>query len=94
MNNNIMIKIGITGSIGMGKSTVSKMFRLIGIPVFDSDYEVNQLLNHDDKTHEKIKNVWPNAFDDKTKTVNREILRKIIFAKNTEKKGWKIFYTH
>ena len=29
--------IGITGSIGMGKTTVSSMLKLLGIPIFDSD---------------------------------------------------------
>ena len=39
-----MIIIGITGSIGMGKTTVSNMLRFLKIPVFDSDQQVRKIL--------------------------------------------------
>jgi dephospho-CoA kinase len=42
-----MLKIGITGNIGSGKTTVSKVFELLGIPVFYADFHAKKVMTHD-----------------------------------------------
>ncbi len=40
-----MIKIGITGGIGSGKSTICKVFKLLGAPIFEADFIAKELIN-------------------------------------------------
>jgi len=49
-----MIRIGITGGIGSGKSTVCRLFGLLGIPVYDSDRRARQLMNEESALKENI----------------------------------------
>lgn len=49
-----MIKLGITGGIGSGKSTVSTLFRLHGIPVYNADEETKLLNNNSPIIREKL----------------------------------------
>jgi len=51
-----MIKIGILGDIGSGKSFVAKQF---GFPVFDADYEVRKIYKKDKKCYIKLKKAIP-----------------------------------
>ncbi len=43
----LMKKIGITGGIGSGKTTVCDIFKLLGVPVFHADFEAKYLQNYD-----------------------------------------------
>ena len=45
-----MIKVGSTGGIGSGKSTVARVFRTLGVPVFEADAEGRRLLSEDERT--------------------------------------------
>ena len=79
--------IGITGSIGMGKSTISSMLLKIGIPVFDSDAEVGAVLSNNVKIINQIYKRWPIAivFNKDKKIVNKKILGDIIFKTAKDK---------
>lgn len=49
-----MMKIGITGGIGSGKSTVCRLFEQRGVPVYDSDAQARRLMQEDTALREKI----------------------------------------
>jgi len=49
-----MLKIGITGSIGAGKSTVAGIFKVLGVPVFDADATAKNILNTDPVLRDQV----------------------------------------
>jgi len=53
------IVLGLTGSIGMGKSTVAAMFRKLGVPVFDADAAVHALQGPDGHLVAQIEALFP-----------------------------------
>lgn len=52
MNNSF--QVGVTGGIGAGKSTVTKILTILGFPVYDSDSRAKQLMNSDNELREAI----------------------------------------
>jgi dephospho-CoA kinase len=50
-----MLFVGITGGIGSGKSLVSRLFNLLGIPVYDADSAAKKLMRENDSLKQKIK---------------------------------------
>lgn len=43
----MILRVGITGGIGSGKSTVAKIFQVLGIPIFDADAAAKKIMNED-----------------------------------------------
>ena len=79
--------IGITGSIGMGKSTISYMLTKLGIPVFDSDKQVSKVLENNSNIIKKIGLKWPHAviINNRQKKVNKKVLGDIVFSNLSDK---------
>ena len=86
----IMYKIGITGSIGTGKTTIANMFALFNIPIFDADREIKQILEK--KILKKLTNIWPLII--KKDDIDKHKLKEIIFSNNFEKKLEKLLYPY
>jgi len=76
-----MIVIGLTGSIGMGKSTTAEMFAEEGVPVYDADAAVHALYAKDGAAVEPIGALVPQAIVDGA--VDRDALRDAVFADDT-----------
>ena len=67
-----MIILGLTGSIGMGKTTTATMFKEAGCPVFDADAAVHSLYAKGGKAVPLIRAVFPDAIKDGA--INRAVL--------------------
>ena len=83
-----MIIIGITGSIGMGKSTIANMLKQFKIPVFDSDKEVRDILENNDAVKKQIYDLWPDVIFTQTneKEIDKNLLGRKIFGNTKYRK--------
>lgn len=70
--------IGLTGSIGMGKSTVAAMFAKAGVPVFDADYEVRAMQGPGGELIDQIEEAFPGSTNENG--VDRDALGRLVFS--------------
>ncbi|HMO61744.1 MAG TPA: dephospho-CoA kinase [Ferruginibacter sp.] len=73
-----MLKIGITGGIGSGKSTVAKIFEVLGIPVYYADEASKKLLNQNPELKAKITALFGTAAY-QNNLLNRSYIAGIVF---------------
>jgi dephospho-CoA kinase len=76
-----MIVVGLTGSIGMGKSTAATLMRRLGIPVYDADQVVHRLLARGGRAVPAIATRFPSTVHDGA--VDRDALGRIVFGDPT-----------
>lgn len=79
-----MIKVGITGGIGSGKTTVCRVFELLGVPVFYADNVAKTIM----QTDSQLKNEILNAFGQESYLVdgqlNRPYISSIVFKDQSQ----------
>lgn len=74
-----MLRVGITGGIGSGKTTVCSIFEKLGVPVYYADSRANSLVNTNSELQNKISNAFgQNSFIEGA--YNRAFIASIVFS--------------
>ena len=74
-----MLVVGITGGIGSGKTTVCKIFDLLGVPVFYADVEAKKLYD-DKKVRLKVEKLFGKKVFGKGKKIDKKKVAEIVFS--------------
>ena len=80
----VMLKVGVTGGIGAGKSIVCKIFEVLGVPVYYADEAAKELMQQNEKLIAELKIHFSDAVYDGV-NLNRKYLSNLIFN-NPEKR--------
>lgn len=75
-----MLKIGITGGIGTGKSTICEIFALLGIPVYNADKAAKRLMATNENLKKKLIATFGTATFTSTGELDTTFLAKKVFA--------------
>lgn len=81
-----MRKVGLTGGIASGKSTVSGMFRALGVPVIDADLIAREVVAPGSRALEAIVDAFGEEILTEEKGLNRARLAEIVFSDPAKKK--------
>ena len=74
-----MIKVGVTGGIGSGKTTVCRLFEEMDIPVYYADIEAKKLMNSDKELKRKIKELLGKEAYHRNGRLDRKYVASIVF---------------
>lgn len=80
------LKIGITGGIGVGKSVVTKIFKILGIPTYDADREAKDIMVKNDAVRQSLMQTFGKEVYFEDGSLNREWLGKRVFGDAEELK--------
>jgi dephospho-CoA kinase len=74
-----MMKAGITGGIGSGKSTIAGIFELLGVPVYNSDARAKQIMHEDPEVKVRITSLFGHSAYLDDGTLNRVHIAEVVF---------------
>jgi dephospho-CoA kinase len=76
----IMLKVGLTGGIGSGKTVVANIFRQLNVPVYEADAEARLLTENNEGIKTHIRNEFGNDVILKNGSLDRKKLSQLVFA--------------
>ncbi len=79
-----MIKVGITGGIGSGKTTVCAIFERLGVPVYYSDKRAKDLMQEDKQLVLQIRNLLGESAYNEDKSLNRVFIAEQVFGNESK----------
>jgi dephospho-CoA kinase len=79
-----MLRIGITGGIGSGKSIVARVFAALGVPVYDSDSRAKHVMAHDLVLRAQLQEAFGAEAYDAAGQLNRPYLARVAFNDATQ----------
>lgn len=79
------VKIGITGGIGTGKSAACAVFKSLGIPIYDADFNAKWLMENNKDLIDKIKNLLSSEAYTSENKLNKSFVAKQIFSSDSLK---------
>jgi len=80
-----MLRVGLTGGIGSGKSTIASLFVMRGVPVIDTDEIARSLTEPGQECYDEIVRIFGDAILDGNRRIDREQLRERVFDNPDER---------
>jgi dephospho-CoA kinase len=77
-----LLKVGLTGGIASGKSTVSKMFADLGVHVIQADTIAHQLMQPGERVYDEVVRHFGDGILNPDGTINRSRLAELVFSSN------------
>src|SRR6187401_821946 len=75
----MVLRVGLTGGIGSGKSTVAQIFEVLGIPVYYADIAAKKIMNEDEGLRSAITNIFgEHAYTNNI--LDRKYLSSLVFS--------------
>jgi len=75
-----ILKLGLTGGIGAGKSTIAEIFEVLNIPIYSADQRARYLMEHDPILIMGVKNLLGSQSYDDSESLNRNWVAERVFA--------------
>ena len=81
-----MLRVGLTGGIGSGKSTIASLFTMRGVPVIDTDEIARGLTEPGQESFDEIVRAFDGSILDENRRIDRNRLRERVFDNADERR--------